>query len=196
MTNSLTFTPLHETFAAEVSGADFGHITPHLVEEIKAGLAKYGVLVFRRTGLGDDGHVALSRMFGELDDVTPYNALGRQNRLKYDELFDVSNVTSNGEIIQPDSTRGILGKGNTIFHVDSSFNPRRAGYSLLLSHELPPAGMGGNTEFADTRTAYDDLDGATKEKIQDWILWHSQHHSRRKASPNHPLLEEERVSVE
>lgn len=46
---------------------------------------QYGVLVFRQTGLTDDTHVALSRLFGELDDVTPYNKLGRINRLKYDE---------------------------------------------------------------------------------------------------------------
>lgn len=41
--------------------------------------------MFRRTGLDDHSHVALSRMFGELDDVTPYNKLGRVNRLAYDE---------------------------------------------------------------------------------------------------------------
>lgn len=46
---------------------------------------QYGVLVFRNTGLDDETHVALSKMFGELDDVTPYNKLGRINRLKYDE---------------------------------------------------------------------------------------------------------------
>jgi alpha-ketoglutarate-dependent 2,4-dichlorophenoxyacetate dioxygenase len=46
---------------------------------------QYGVLVFRQTGLTDDSHVALSRLFGQLDDVTPYNKLGRINRLKYDE---------------------------------------------------------------------------------------------------------------
>lgn len=46
---------------------------------------QYGVLVFRKTGLDDHTHVALSKMFGELDDVTPYNKLGRVNRLTYDE---------------------------------------------------------------------------------------------------------------
>lgn len=80
-----------------------------------------------------------------------------------------------------------------IFHVDSSFNPRRAGYSLLLAHELPPPNMGGNTEFADTRTAYDELDPQIQERIKDYVIWHSQFHSRRRASPGHPLLEEKRV---
>lgn len=81
------------------------------------------------------------------------------------------------------------------FHVDSAFNPRRAGISLLLSHQLPPKGTGGDTEFADTRTAYDDLDGETKERVKDYVLWHSQHHSRRRANPGNPLLEEPKVRV-
>lgn len=113
MTNTagLTYTPLHPTFVAEVHGADFDNITPQLADDIKKGLAQYGVLVFRNTGLDDDRHVALSRLMGELDDVTPYNKLGRVNRLKYDELFDVSNVDADGNIIQPGSQRDILGKG-------------------------------------------------------------------------------------
>jgi hypothetical protein len=36
----LSYRPLHDTFGAEVLNADFTKITPHLVAEIKAGLAK------------------------------------------------------------------------------------------------------------------------------------------------------------
>lgn len=192
----LTYTPQHPTFVAEVSGVDWTDISQELADELKAGLATYGVLVFRGTPLTDDTHVALARLFGPLDDVTPYNKLGRINRLKYDELFDVSNVDAEGQIIQPDSLRGVMGKGNTLFHVDSSFNPRRAGLSMLLAHALPPPGTGGNTEFADTRTAYDDLDQETKSRVHDYVLWHSQFHSRRRASPGLPLLEEARFLPE
>lgn len=49
-------------------------------------------------------------------------------------------------------------------------------------------------QFADTRTAYADLPDSTKEKISDWVLKHSQHHSRRVASPGHPMLDEPKVS--
>lgn len=108
---TLTYTPLHATFVAEASGADFTNITPELAAAIKAGLAQYGVLVFRKTPLDDDRHVSLSRLLGELDDVTPYTRLGRVNRLKYEELFDVSNVDAEGGIIQPGSERYVLGKG-------------------------------------------------------------------------------------
>lgn len=75
-----------------------------------------------------------------------------------------------------------------MFHVDSSFNPRRAGYSLLLAHELPPAGtVGGQTAFADTRTAYDDLSSEMKERLSknNYIACHSTYHSRKLASPEY-----------
>ncbi|KAL8243866.1 hypothetical protein R6Q59_010124 [Mikania micrantha] len=76
-------------------------------------------------------------------------------------------------------------KGNSLFHVDSSFNPRRAGYSLLRAHELPPPGYGGNTDFADTRTAYDDLPCSLKQQLEqnDYIGCHNVFHSRKKAVP-------------
>lgn len=76
-------------------------------------------------------------------------------------------------------------QGNGLFHVDSSFNPRRAGYSLLRAHELPPAGMGGETDFADVRTAFDELPSALKDELRekDYIAAHSLWHSRKTAAP-------------
>jgi alpha-ketoglutarate-dependent 2,4-dichlorophenoxyacetate dioxygenase len=62
-----------------------------------------------------------------------------------------------------------------LWHTDSSFNPHRASYSLLLAHEVPPAG--GDTQFADMRSAYDALPAAIRSNIEDlWAehwLWHS-----------------------
>ncbi|CAG8961598.1 hypothetical protein HYFRA_00006133 [Hymenoscyphus fraxineus] len=44
---------------------------------------------------------------------------------------------------------------------------------------------GGNTDFADTRTAYDELPKYTKEKLlkEDYVVAHSLHHSRKIAVP-------------
>jgi alpha-ketoglutarate-dependent 2,4-dichlorophenoxyacetate dioxygenase len=78
-------------------------------------------------------------------------------------------------------------KGNGYFHVDSSFNPRRAGYSLLLAHELPPPGNGGHTAFADTRAAFDNLDHELQQELldRDYIVHHSLLHSRKLAAPEY-----------
>ncbi|CRG92432.1 Transcriptional activator protein acu-15 [Talaromyces islandicus] len=133
-------------------------------------------------------HVAFARQFGELDDVKPYVKAGLANRLKHDELFDVSSVEMDGSLLDPDSPRGQANKGNGLFHVDSSFNPCRAGYSLLLAHELPPpeAGTGGQTAFADTRTAFDELPADLRQSLlnNDYVAAHSIHHSRKLAAPD------------
>jgi alpha-ketoglutarate-dependent 2,4-dichlorophenoxyacetate dioxygenase len=71
--------------------------------------------------------------------------------------------------------------------VDSSFNPRRAGYSLLLAHQLPPPGTGGSTVFADTRRVFDDLPTGLKDDLltKNYIANHSLHHSRKLAAPEY-----------
>ncbi|GIK05271.1 hypothetical protein Aspvir_009375 [Aspergillus viridinutans] len=185
-TSHIRVRPLHPTFGAEISGVDFSSpLSDQVFKDIYDAITKYGVVVFRSTGLTDEGHIAFSRKFGELDDVKPYISAGRKHRLNYTELFDVSNVEADGSILDPESPRGQANKGNDLFHVDSSFNPRRAGYSLLLAHELPPSGMGGHTAFADTRTAFDDLSPELKEELlgNDYVACHSMHHSRKLAAP-------------
>lgn len=187
----LTFTPLHPTFGAECNGVDFAHaLSTETVEEIRSGLATYGVLVFRQAQLDDARHVAFAAQLGELDDSTPYIKAGRKHRLApYTELFDVSNLDDDGNVVSTDSLRFQLGLGNGLFHVDSAFNPRRAGHSILRAHELPPKGNGGATAFADTRTAYAELDKDTQKKIKDYVVSHSLWHSRRLAAPDCEYLQ-------
>lgn len=124
-------------------------------------------------------------LFGDLDDVTPYTALGKQHRLSTPYLFDVSNLLSDGTIAPLSSHRAAMNKGNTLFHVDSSFNPRRGSYSLLRAAALPPPGSGGETEFADSRTAFETLPGELREELlkQDYVAAHSLFHSRKLAAP-------------
>ncbi len=71
---------------------------------------QYGVVVFRGTALDDKGHVEFAQRFGELDDVKPYTVAGRKHRLKYEELFDVSNVDADGTLVDPESPRGQASK--------------------------------------------------------------------------------------
>jgi alpha-ketoglutarate-dependent 2,4-dichlorophenoxyacetate dioxygenase len=186
----LTFHPLHPTFGAECNGVDFSRaVSTQTVEEILNGLATYGVLVFRKAQLDDARHVAFAGQLGELDDATPYLKAGRKNRLApYNELFDVSNLDDDGNLVSTGSLRFQLGLGNGLFHVDSAFNPRRAGYSILRAHQLPPKGTGGATAFADTRTAYEEFDENTKAKIDGYVVSHSLWHSRRLAAPECEFL--------
>lgn len=187
----VTFKPLHPTFGAECHGVDFSRPLPEdIVTEIREGMAKYGVLVFRGAQLDDERHVAFARQLGELDSSTVFITPGQQYRLHpYYELTDVSNIEADGSVVQKDSLRYQLGQGNNLFHVDCSYNPRRAGYCILRAHQLPPKGTGGGTAFADTRTAYQELDDETKNKIKDHVVWHSVWHSRRLAAPDCEFLQ-------
>jgi alpha-ketoglutarate-dependent 2,4-dichlorophenoxyacetate dioxygenase len=166
----LTFKPLHPTFAAEIEGADFSRPDdPALGAAILNGIERYGVLIFRDTGLDNARHVAFSRMFGELEMAPKLMGDKQLPRFDHPELFDAGNLTLEGEISR-DPMRHVFNKGNMLWHTDSSFNPRRSSFSLLLAHQTPPEG--GDTEFADARTAYEALPEAKKAEIEDLVIEH------------------------
>lgn len=56
---------------------------------------------------------------------------------------------------------------------------------MLLAHEIPPPGNGGQTEFADTRTAFEELPSDLKEELlrEDYVAAHTLSHSRKTAAP-------------
>lgn len=88
--------------------------------------------MFRKTGLSDESHIAFARRFGELDDVKPYITAGRQHRLKHYELFDVSNVASDGSILDADGPRGQANKVGSQESIHCA-NPRHMPSSTCLT---------------------------------------------------------------
>ncbi len=182
---ALTIKQLHPTFGAEVSGIDIARpLAEPEQREVIGAMDRYGVCVYRNTGLDDASHVAFSRIFGHLE-LAPARPGGKP-RFAHRELFDAGNLTEDGTILQDENLR-LHKKGDRLWHTDSSFMPMRSAYSLLLAHEVPKAG--GETWFADTRTAYDDLPDAMKARIADLQVVHSLWWSRRMAG--FPLSEEE-----
>ncbi len=182
---SLTVKPILPKFGAEVSGVD---ITKPLDEatrsEIIATQNTWGVTVWRRTGLTDETHIAFSRIFGHIE-LAP-RMEGRRYRHAHREIFDASNLDADGNIIQDELIR-LHKRGDRLWHTDSSFMELRSAQSLLLCHEAPP--VGGQTWFADTRTAYEDLPQSMKERIEGLQARHSLWWSRSRAG--YPLTEEE-----
>jgi len=153
---SIQFKPLHSTFVAEVSGIDWTTPLPDTqIQQIRDGINKYGVLVFRKTNIDNDAQVAFSKRFGELDRMPFIRRRGRFPDQPH--IFDVSNMNDRGEIIKvEDRAQALLTKGNQLWHADMQYHPRRDKYSILRACAIPPKGLGGETEFADSRTAYDD----------------------------------------
>lgn len=82
----------------------------------------------------------------------------------------LGNIDADDQIISEEDELRISSKrGNTWWHADGAYNPRRSGVSIIRAVELPPPGMGGETEFLDARTAYEDLPEEKKAEIKDYV---------------------------
>jgi alpha-ketoglutarate-dependent 2,4-dichlorophenoxyacetate dioxygenase len=94
------------------------------------------------------------------------------------EFADVSNLDPNNEVWGKDSRQRMFQLGNRLWHTDSSFKRLPALASLLYAKTIPP--IGGHTEFADERAAYDALPEATKRRLDGLVAEHSIFNSRAK----------------
>jgi alpha-ketoglutarate-dependent 2,4-dichlorophenoxyacetate dioxygenase len=165
--------PILPRFGAECSGLDLTKpLSEAEVRQVTEAMDTWGVTVWRDTGMNDDQHVEFSRNFGYLERVPRRE--GVRFRLPHRELFDASNLDVDGEITQ-DPAAIQYRKGDRLWHTDSAFMEKRTSYSLLLAHSVPPEG--GETSFADTRSAYEDLPQDMKDFLEDKIgvnsLWWS-----------------------
>jgi len=176
--------PLHPVFAAELTGADLTRPPDAaLVETVEAAMARYGVVVVRDAAISDAQHKRFSRAFGPLEIPSRIPGAARpQGRRTLDlALFYAGNLDKDGEIIPYGSEGYKLAQGAERFHTDSSFHAMPTKWSLLLGHEVPPPEAGGDTLFADTRAAWDDLPEGTKVRIGGLVGVHDFWEGRRRA---------------
>jgi alpha-ketoglutarate-dependent 2,4-dichlorophenoxyacetate dioxygenase len=171
------FRPLHPTFAAEAGWIDLRSVEERAaLEEIRAGMDRYAVLVFREQRFADPDQIAFARRFdGELHAKTGAAVLGK-NRFGDEALTDISNVDENGELLKSDDRRRMYGLGNRLWHTDASFQDPPGRYSMLSARVVPS--VPADTEFADLRAAYDALDSETKARIDGLRAHHSIAYSR------------------
>ncbi len=169
----LTFAPLHPVIAAECTGVDIGvPISPEIAAAIDDAMDRYAVLVFRRgTSLTTDQQIRFTKSLGELEGL--YTKIQPEQGVRLDNplLSDISNLAPGDKILPPEDRKRLFSMGNRLWHSDSSYKTIPAKYSALCAHVIPP--VGGETEFADMRAAWDMLDADTKEKIKDLVTEHS-----------------------
>ncbi len=164
--------PMHSAFVGEVSGIDLTRpLSRDEVAAVEAGMDRYAVLVFRDQPVTDDQQMAFSRNFGELEATLAGEMTKPEERRMVNELGDISNIDHRLQIRARDDARRLYALGNRLWHTDASFRATGAIYSLLSARVIPSAG--GNTEFADMRSAYDALDDATKREIDGLVCEHS-----------------------
>jgi len=179
---SLKVEPILPNFGAECSGLDITRpLRSDEVRQVTDAMDRFGVTVWRNTGLTDEQHVEFSRNFGYLERVPKRE--GMKMRLPFRELFDASNLNVEGEITRDEAAIQYR-KGDRLWHTDSAFLEKRTSYSLLLAHQVPP--VGGETWFADTRGAYEDLSPELKDFLEDKVGINSLWWSRKLAGADIP----------
>jgi alpha-ketoglutarate-dependent 2,4-dichlorophenoxyacetate dioxygenase len=175
---TITISPVTSQFAAEIGDVDLRQpIADADFETIKDAFWKYAVLIFPEQHLTQAQHLAFSARFGPVEKERTLDPKATPSRFS-GEFADISNLAADGKIWGETSRQRMYKAGNKLWHTDSSFKRLPSLCSLLYSRTIAP--VGGHTEFADQRAAYDALPDATKAKLQGLIVEHWIVHSRRR----------------
>jgi alpha-ketoglutarate-dependent 2,4-dichlorophenoxyacetate dioxygenase len=170
-TMAVTVQPITSSFAAEVGDIDLGRpISVEDIAAIKQAFTKYAVLVFPDQTFSDESHLDFARHFGALE--TSVFKLRSDHKMRlHEQMADVGNLDADSNILALDDRIRLYQLGNRLWHTDSSFKHVPAYCSILHGRSIPP--IGGHTEFADLRAAYDALPESTRRKIGGLVAEHS-----------------------
>jgi alpha-ketoglutarate-dependent taurine dioxygenase len=174
---TVTVTKLSETVGAEVTGIDVDRLLTDdsLADTIMDALEENGVLVFRGLHIDPEAQVEWCRKLGDID-MTP-------GHHPVPGIYRVTLDTAKNPLA--DYLRGTFD-----WHIDgctpsNDVPPIKA--SLLTAHAV--AEKGGETEFASTYAAYDDLEDDEKERLDALRVVHALEASQRLVTPD-PTPEE------
>ena len=174
---AISIYPVTPDFAAEVGDVNLAQpLTPENHAAIQVAFAQYAVLVFPSQELNSDQHVEFAKRFGPLEpNINSYADEIKQDRID-SRVSDISNLDHNNQILPAESRKRQSGLANRLWHTDSSFRHVPARASLLYSRHVAP--IGGHTQFADMRAAYDALPSAMQQRLEGMVVEHSIFHSR------------------
>jgi alpha-ketoglutarate-dependent taurine dioxygenase len=168
---TLSFEPLSESVGVEVLGADVGafeHDEAFAATVLDA-LGRHGVLVFRDLDLGPEAQVAFCRRLGPIDGTAADDPIPGVMRVTLDRSKN-------------DSAPYL--RGTFFWHIDGCTPdgdecPQMA---TVLSAKAVAA-TGGETEFASTYAAHDDLDDGEQAQLAGLRVVHTLEASQRLAFP-------------
>jgi taurine dioxygenase len=152
----IKYTPLSDTFGAEVSGLDLSaDVADDTKSNLKQALFKYQILLFRQQELSEDQQIRFAQIFG------PCRVLWQNQHYpsKNDRAHYLSNVDMNGRPIgrHPDP-------GSTLWHSDGSWARQPSRATVLYGIRVPEGE--GVTHFANMYQLYEELDQRTKEYFE------------------------------
>ena len=190
---AISIFPVTTHFMAEIGDVDLSQpLTQEDRTAIKAAFIRYSVLVFPGQTLTSEQHIEFAKVFGPMEqNINTYADEVKKFRIDA-RIADVSNLGDENEILSKDSRKRMSGLANRLWHTDSIFRKLPALTSLLYARAIAP--VGGRTEFADMRAAYEALPEATKKRIDKLVVEHNIFHSRAKIGFS-GFTESERASL-
>ena len=189
----ITLSPMTPGFACEVGDIDLAHPLPaDTLAEVRRASADFAVLIFPSQDLTVDQHLAFAAHFGPLERSVATVMPGEVLRVR-PEIADIANLTADGKVWGAEHRLRLFQLGNRLWHTDSSFKQPTGRVSMLYARSVAP--IGGHTEFADLRAAWDALDETTRTRIDGLLAEHSLMFSRKKLGFTN-WSEQERVAFE
>jgi len=176
--------PLGPGFAAELRGVALADIAADddAYAAARAAFEEHSVLVFRGQDVTDEIQLAFSRRFGP-PEVTKVGSLGTGTH-----FVILSTIGEDGKVVPADHRLQLRNKANQLWHTDSSFKSVPALTSVLSARIIPA--HGGETEYVSTRLAFERLDPALRQKLENSFAWHDYAHSRGQIAPDLANAEE------
>jgi taurine dioxygenase len=139
---------LGASLGAEVHGLDLTNgMDPETFKAFEAALVEHEVLVVREQHLTTAQHVAMSRLFGELE-VHPMRPQG-----EFPEILVLDNDKDN-PVLSTD-----------VWHSDTTFRRNPTKYTILRCQIIPK--VGGDTLWANMEAAYEGLSSVFKKMIEN-----------------------------
>lgn len=175
-------------FAAEIRGVGLAEVAAQdaAYAAVRAAFEEHSVLVFRGQPISDELQIAYSKRFGPLEVA---KAASRGEGTPFSIL---TNIELDGSLVPPDHKEALRARANQLWHTDSCFKDPPALASVLSGRVISP--VGGETEFASLRRAWERLPDAMRARLSGAYAWHDYAHSRGKVAP-HLASEREKAAL-
>ncbi|WP_439815084.1 TauD/TfdA dioxygenase family protein [Zavarzinia sp. CC-PAN008] len=154
--------PIHDSFGVEITnlGSD-GNYDEATWAEIRQALFQHRAILLRNQPNDPDRMVAWSRRFG----IAEHHIDAKARHDTHPEIIVIGNLWVDGVL------KSLFVNAKEEWHFDYSYAAQPSLGSLFYAVEVPPSG--GDTLFADSTQAYDDLDAATRARLEGLVAVHS-----------------------
>jgi alpha-ketoglutarate-dependent 2,4-dichlorophenoxyacetate dioxygenase len=165
---------LHPLFGAELNGISAkAPLSAPEREALRRQIAKYGLVLLRGEQVTEDSFIAFSQSLGPVWNFA--SAASDKPQQASPRVFDFTNRGKQGEALPITDPAVAYLKVNELWHTDSTYVRPGAAISMLAAHILPATG--GETEFCDTRVAYEGLAPSLHTKVRGLKAYHSLRYS-------------------